>query len=336
MHDHVSVSSVKTLLVYGALGYTGRMVADQAKIAGIDVVIAGRDEQRLASLAQELDVPYRVFSLDGDLTSEHFAGIHTVLNCAGPFVHTAKPLIRACLAYGMHYLDITAEIGVYRLAESLAAAASGAGVMVMPGVGWDVVPTDSLAMQVMDRVTDPVSLRIALKVAGGMSRGSAVSASEIVSAGILARVDGELVTRPDAPSALFDFGDGAVDCFPLSFGDLVTAWHSTRIRNIAMFVHVTGDGFPEGDLSLLPDGPTPEQRDAHGAAAVVEVTSADGTVTRAIIETINGYSYTPLAAVEAARRVLEGDWRPGFETPARVFGAGFAETIAGTRVTHLT
>jgi short subunit dehydrogenase-like uncharacterized protein len=98
---------------------------------------------------------------------------------------------------------------------------------------------------------------------------------------------------------------------------------------------VTGEGFPEGDLSLLPDGPTAEQRDAHGAAAVVEVISADGTVTRAIIETINGYSYTPLAAVEAARRVLDGDSRPGFQTPASVFGQGFAETIEGTSVTHL-
>ena len=325
---------MNTLMIYGALGYTGRMVAHNAKAAGLDVVIAGRDEARLAELALELDVPFRVFSLEGDLSPGHFEGIHTVLNCAGPFVRTANPLMQACLEQGMHYLDITAEIGTYQLAESLSAAASEAGVMLMPGVGWDVVPTDSLAMQVVERVKDPISLRIALKVAGGMSRGSAVSASEIVSAGILARVDGDLVSRPDAPSALFDFGDGLVDCFPLSFGDLITAWHSTGVRNIAMYVHVTGDGFPEGDLSLLPDGPTAEQRDAHGAAAVVEVTSVDGTVTRSIIETVNGYSYTPLAAVEAARRVLAGDARPGFQTPARVFGQGFAETIEGTSVTH--
>jgi short subunit dehydrogenase-like uncharacterized protein len=326
---------MNTLMIYGALGYTGRMVAQKAKAAGLDVVIAGRDEQRLAALALDLDVPYRVFSLDGDLPPAHFEGIHTVLNCAGPFVRTAKPLMQACLEHGMYYLDITAEIGVYQLAESLSGVAADANVMLMPGVGWDVVPTDSLAVQVVGRVKDPVSLRIALKVEGGMSRGSAVSASEIVSAGILARVDGKLVSRPDTPSALFDFGDGPVDCFPLSFGDLVTAWHATGVRNIAMYVHVTGDGFPEGDLSLLPDGPTAEQRDAHGAAAVVEVISADGSVTRAIIETINGYSYTPLAAVEAARRVLEGDSRPGFQTPASVFGQGFAETIEGTSVTHL-
>jgi short subunit dehydrogenase-like uncharacterized protein len=242
--------------------------------------------------------------------------------------------MQACLEHGMHYLDITAEIGVYQLADSLADAAADAGVMVMPGVGWDVVPTDSLAMQVVGRVSQPVSMRIALKVAGGMSRGSAVSASEIISAGILARVDGALVPRPDAAVASFDFGDGPVECFPLSFGDLVTAWRSTGVRNIAMFVHVAGDGFPEGDLSLLPDGPTEAQRDAHRASAVVEVSSADGTVVSAVIDTVNGYSYTPMAAVEAARRVLGGEWRAGFETPARVFGAGFAESIGDTRVTH--
>lgn len=322
-------------MIYGAVGYMGRMVAHQAKAAGLDVVIAGRDEGRLARLATELDVRYRVFAVDGDLSVTRLDGIHTVLNCAGPFVKTAGPLMRACLQASAHYLDITAEIGVYQLAESFAAAAREANVMLIPGVGWDVVPTDCLAMQVVERVAQPVQLRIALKVAGPMSRGSAVSAGEIIAAGVLERVDGEWVARPDAPSALFDFGDGPVECFPLAFGDLVTAPYSTGVRNVSMFVHVAGDAFPEGDLSLLPEGPTLEQREAHRASAVVEVTGADGSVARAMIETINGYSYTPLAAVAAAVRVTRGEWRPGFETPARLFGSGFAETIPGSKVTHL-
>jgi len=116
---------------------------------------------------------------------------------------------------------------------------------------------------------------------------------------------------------------------------LVTAWHSTGIPNIAMFVHITGDAFPEGDLSLLPDGPNAQQREAHRARAVAEVTGADGSVARSVIETVNGYTYTPLAAVEAARRVLGGERNPGFETPARLFGVGFAKTIAGTTIIDL-
>lgn len=205
--------------------------------------------------------------------------------------------------------------------------------MLLPGVGWDVVLTDCLAMHVARRVQDPQSLRVALQVAGSMSRGSAMSVSEIIGAGLLARVDGLLVATPDAQPQHFDFGDGPALSAPLSFGDLVTGWHSTGISNIAMFVHITGDAFPEGDLSQLPDGPSAQQREAHRARAVAEVTGADGTVARSVIETVNGYSYTPLAAVEAARRVLGGERRPGFETPGRLFGAGFAETIAGTTIT---
>lgn len=319
------------LLIYGATGYTGGLVARQAKAAGLAFAIAGRDAKKLAALARQLDVPYRIFTPE----AASLDGISVLLNCAGPFAHTAAPLMRACIAAGVHYLDITAEINVYRLAERLGEDAASTGTMLMPGVGWDVVPTDSLAMQVARRVERPTSLRIALQVAGGMSRGSAISAGEIMAAGVMARVDGELVATPDAAPALFDFGDGAVLSAPLSFGDLVTAWRSTGIPNIAMFVSVTGDGFPEGDLSRLPDGPSSEERDAHRARAVVEVTGADGTIARSVIETVNGYSYTPRAAVEAARRVLAGEHRAGFETPARVFGAGFAETIPGTRITDL-
>lgn len=317
---------MKTLMIYGATGYTGRMAAAHAQQLGLNLVIAGRNAERLASLAAELDVPYRVFAAD----ASQLQGIDVLLNFAGPFAHTAEPLMRACMASGTDYLDITAEINVYRLAEQLGA---GADVMLLPGVGWDVVPTDCLAMHVARRVPQPQSLKIALQVPGAMSRGSALSVGEIIGAGVMARIDGELLATPDAQSQLLDFGDGPALCAPLSFGDLITAWHSSAIPNIAMFVHITGEAFPEGDLSLLPDGPTQAQRDAHRARAVAEVTGIDGTVARSVIETVNGYSYTPLAAVEAARRVLGGERRPGFETPAKLFGVGFALTIDGTQIT---
>ncbi|WP_110656826.1 saccharopine dehydrogenase family protein [Salinicola halimionae] len=331
---------MKKLLIYGATGYTGRMAAERAKASGLDFEIAGRNRQTLASLADALAVPFRIFSVggavDGDAdagTTQSLAGIDVLLNFAGPFAQTAAPLMRACLDAGVDYLDITAEINVYRLAERLGAEAAEADVMLLPGVGWDVVPTDCLAVHVAQRVHDPKSLSVALQVPGAMSRGSAMSVSEIIGAGLMARVDGHLVATPEAQPRDFDFGEGPVQCAPLSFGDLVTGWHSTGISNIAMYVHVSGEAFPEGDLSQLPDGPTAEQREAHRARAVAEVTAADGTVFRSMIETINGYSYTPLSAVEAARRVLEGERRPGFETPARLFGGGFAGTIEGTTIT---
>ena len=321
---------MSTLLIYGATGYTGRMAAERAKALGLDFEIAGRNAKRLETLAAQLDVPYRVF--DTHDAEDSLSGISVLLNFAGPFAQTAEPLMHACIKVGVHYLDITAEINIYRMAEGLGAEAAANHVMLLPGVGWDVVPTDSLAcMLPRCRKTGCAEYRRSgprFDVSG-----SAMSVSEIIGAGVLARVDGELVATPDAAPRLFDFGEGPVLCAPLSFGDLVTGWHSTGIRNIAMFVHITGDAFPEGDLSQLPDGPTPEQRAAHRARAVVEVTGTDGEIARSVIETVNGYSYTPLAAVEAARRVMNGEQQPGFATPANVFGGGFAQSIAGTVIT---
>ncbi|MFL9812930.1 saccharopine dehydrogenase NADP-binding domain-containing protein [Stutzerimonas sp. VN223-3] len=322
---------MKTLLIYGATGYVGRMAAEYAVAQGMDIVIAGRSHDKLSVLSAQLDVPYRVFMPDAR-AAESLEGVGMLVNLAGPFAQTADALMRACIKVGVDYLDITAEINVYRLAERLGAEAAESGVMLLPGVGWDVVPTDCLAVHVARRVQDPQSLSIALQVAGSMSRGSALSVSEIIGAGLLARIDGQLVLTPDAQPRHFDFGDGLELCAPLSFGDLVTGWHSTGIPNIAMFVHFSGDPF-QGDLSQLPEGPDAQQREAHRARAVAEVTGADGTVARSVIETVNGYTYTPIAAVEAARRVLSGERRPGFETPAKLLGVGFAERIAGTTIT---
>ena len=327
---------MKTLLIYGATGYTGRMIAKQAKDAGLNFVIAGRNKEKLDELAKTLDVRAHAFALDdAEALPRHLDGITVVLNCAGPFAHTSESLMRACIIQGVHYLDITAEINVYRLAESLHDLASTARVMLLPGVGWDVVPTDCLAVTIAEKVHEPVRLRIALQVAGAMSRGSALSVGEIISAGLLARVNGELTTKTDAKTDFFDFGEGKVECAPLSFGDLVTAWHSTGIPNIEMYVHVSGDAFPSGDLSRLPEGPSQEERAGNVARAVVEMTGVDGDIHHAVIETVNGYSYTPLAAVEAARRVLSGTSQPGFQTPAKVFGADFALSIQGTRISTL-
>lgn len=325
---------MKKLMIYGATGYMGRMAAEYAAAQGLNIVVAGRDQDSLRALAAQLDVPYRIFTPDA-LTRATLDGVAVLLNCAGPFAQTASALMQTCISAGADYLDITAEIKVYQFAERLGAEAAESGVMLLPGVGWDVVPTDCLAVHVGRRVQAPQSMKIALQVAGSMSRGSARSVSEIIGAGLLARIDGALVATPAAQPRSFDFGDGVEVCAPLSFGDLITSWHSTRIPNISMFVHFSGDPIPEGDISTLPEGPDAQQREAHRARAVAEVTGADGKVARSVIETVNGYTYTPLAAVEAARRVLAGERRPGFETPAKLLGHGFAESIAGTTITDL-
>jgi short subunit dehydrogenase-like uncharacterized protein len=322
----------QTILIYGATGYTGKLVAMQARDTRLAFEIAGRNATQVTALADQLGVPCRVFALDDPATIRaSLAGVTAVLNCARPFASTAGPLMEACIACGVHYLDITAEYKVYALAQSWSARAAAAGVMLLPGVGWDVVPSDCLALYLAAKVDQPQRLRIALQVANSMSRGSVSSVGEILGVGVLVRVDGVIAATPDAAPARFDFGAGPVDCTPLSFGDLVTAWKSTGIPNIAMFVNIKDNVLPEG-VAAMPDGPSLDERLANRAAAVAEVTGIDGTVVRARIDTINGYSYTPLAAVAALHRVVAGRIEPGFQTPGTVFGADFAVTIGGTRI----
>jgi short subunit dehydrogenase-like uncharacterized protein len=328
---------MKKLLIYGAAGYTGRMAATNARAAGVEVVVAGRvkDEAKLVGLAAEIGAEYRLFAVD-DLPAVQAAlgDVGVLLNTAGPFMRTAEPLMQACIAAGVHYLDIAAELDSYQLAEKLDEAAIAAGVMLLPGSGGSVAMLGSLAGHAVKRVTSPVSVSIAMHVAGGFSRGSAVPASENLNTALLARVDGQLVDRTPGVRD-FDFGDGPATSFPVTLPDLITIWRDTAIPNIATYVYLTDGAFPEGDLAAMPDGPTLDQREANRYHAAVEVTGADGRVVRSVLETVNGYTFTTVAAAEAARRVLNGEARPGFQTPAGVFGDGFAETIADTKIVDL-
>lgn len=327
---------MKTVMIYGAAGYTGSMVAEHAKAAGLSIIVAGRSEAPLSELAARLGVSNRVFPVDNPIAVvAALEGIDVLLNCAGPFMRTAEPLMRAAIAAGVHYLDIAAELDSYLLAENLDADAKAAGVMLLPGSGGSVAMLGSLASHAVPRVAQPRTIRIALHVTGSMSRGSAISATENVTTETLVRRDGQLQGRNSSENASFDFGMGEVDCFPLTLPDLITIGRSTGVPNVETFVRVSGDAFPEGDLKALPAGPDAQQRDASRYQAAVEVTGADGAVARSILDTVNGYSFTALAAAEAARRLLAGEARPGFQTPAGLFGAGFAETIADTAIIDL-
>jgi short subunit dehydrogenase-like uncharacterized protein len=321
-----------TILIYGATGYTGKLASLRARDTQLSFEIAGRNPEQVAKLADQLDVPFRVFSLD-DPVALHagLAGVTAVLNCAGPFASTARPLMEACIAGGVHYLDVTAEYRVYTLAESLSERAAAAGVMLLPGVGWHVVPSDCLALYVAAKVAQPQSLRIAFQVADTMSRGSAATVGEMRSVGLLVRADGIIVAKLDAAPQRFDFGAGPVDSVPVSFGDLVTAWRSTGIPNISMFVNMKKNVLPAG-VAAVAEGPSLEERTANPASFVVEVTGIDGTVVRARMDTVNGYTYTPMVAIEALRLLAAGQAKFGFQTPGTVFGAGFAASIADTRV----
>ena len=194
-------------MIYGATGYTGRLAAARAQQQGLSPVLAGRQAEPLAPLAQHLGVEHRVFALDDeDGMQRALQGVGVLLNCAGQFLHTAAPLMGACLRRGVHYLDIAAELDSYLLAERLHPQAVAAQVMLLPGCGGSVPMLGDLAAHAVEQVATPVSLRIALHVSGAMSRGSAVSAGQNLSAHCLVREHDVLTPRDRQPLRDFNFG----------------------------------------------------------------------------------------------------------------------------------
>lgn len=327
---------MKSLLIYGATGYTGRMAAQHAKDAGIQLVLAGRNGEYLAKLADELAVQFRVFSLDvPSAVNKGLEGISVLLNCAGPFKRTAPVLMEACILAKTHYLDVAAELDSYQLAERLDPQAKAAGVMLLPGSGGSVAMLGCLASKALAHVENPSSIRVALQVAGPMSRGSAVTAGESLSQGYLERLAGNLVEGQSQGLHSFDFGQGPADCFPVTLPDLITIWKTQPVPDIATFVRVAGDGFGQLDPSSMPDGPTAEQRSANRYQAVAEVRDTQGHLKVAVLDTVNGYTFTAMAAAEASRRVLLGEAFAGFQTPVSLFGDAFAESIADTTIAML-
>ncbi|MFE9006730.1 saccharopine dehydrogenase family protein [Streptomyces sp. NPDC007875] len=342
------MSATPRLLVYGATGYTGKLVAEHAKESGLDVVAAGRNQERVKALGEELGVASRAFTVDDPaLLRDALDGITVVLNVAGPFHRTAAPLMDACIDKGVHYLDTTAEYDVFAAARSRHAEAEAAGVMVMSGAGWDVVPSDCVAAHVAARVTEPISLRLALKLLSAapeeseglnlFSRGSIVSATEgIGDLGVLVRKDGDIVALPEPKAASFDFGDdGLEECVSVSMGDLITSHYATGVPSIEVYVQV-GQPLPiDLDLSTLPDGPTAQERQVGRSKVVAEVTGRDGSVTRALIDTPTGYRFTQLSSVEIGRRVLNGSFTPGFQSPSSAYGPELALAVGDSQIKDL-
>jgi short subunit dehydrogenase-like uncharacterized protein len=165
---------VTPLLIYGANGYTGRLIVAEAVRRGLKPVLAGRDRDALDALAAPSALTRRVFELNdiGEI-ERNLDGMRIVLNCAGPFSRTCAPLLEACLRTRCHYLDITGEIDVFAHCHQTHRRAQHEGVVVFPGTGFDVVPTDCVAAMLKRRLPDASHLLLAFEAAGGPSPGTA-------------------------------------------------------------------------------------------------------------------------------------------------------------------
>ena len=134
------------LLVYGANGYTGRLIAAVAIREGLRPVLAGRRAGAVEPLAKALALKSLCFPLtDPELVSRLLAPFEALLLAAGPFSKTSAVALEACLRAKTAYLDITGEIDVFEACFARNGDAVKAGIPVLPGTGFDVVPSDCLA-----------------------------------------------------------------------------------------------------------------------------------------------------------------------------------------------
>ena len=342
------------LLIYGANGYSGRRVVREALARGLRPVLAGRDPGRVRSLAEPSGLEARAFDLrDGSAADRALRGMRLVLNCAGPFAQTARPVLDACLRNGVHYLDIAGEVLPVAQSAERDQEARRRGVMVMPGVGFDVVPSDCLVAHTVRRLPAVRSIDIGIAGLELISRGSAVTAIDLIGDGVWLRRAGKLVQVPTATvERPFDFGDGPSASVAVSWADVVCAYHSTGVPDITVHFQATVPMRLHNQLvrafdpfwrftgwrpflrqlaRALPDGPDDQTCADRHTALVVEARDGRGRVVASRLTAPEAYTTTALTSVAIARRVLDGDLEVGFQTPSRVYGADFILKIPGCR-----
>lgn len=343
-----------TWMIYGAYGYTGRLVAALATERGELPVLAGRDSRRLRDLGELFQLEHRAFDLsDPAAARQGLDGIDAVAHCAGPFSATAMPMVDACLAGGTHYLDITGEIDVFEAVLARSAEAQAAGVALLPGSGFDVVPSDCLAAMLARALPEAVRLELAIKMGGGVSPGTAKTALESLGTPGRARIDGVIGPIPaDRRRRQVTFADGKASVFAIAWGDVSTAYHSTGIGDIVVYAAlpaavgaVTGmaqmagpaarSRLVQGSLKRLVGrlpGPSAKARSEGAGQLWGQVTDRNGKRLQGTITTLNGYDLTADSVVRIAQLLSAGKVEPGALTPSQAFGPDFVRELDGSVV----
>ncbi len=339
-------------LLYGANGYTGRLIARAAKARGMAPMLAGRNEAAVKGLAEELDLPYRIIELDNiDRLKHHLKDVHAVLHCAGPFSATSAPMVEACLQTGTHYLDITGEIDVFEAIRRQDAAAKARGVLLMPGCGFDVVPTDCLALMLKNRLPDATHLLLAFASSGRPSRGTAKTMVEGFKAGGRVRENGVLRHVPLAYKVTtLPFFTGPQLAMTIPWGDVFTAFVTTGIPNIEVYLGVTPaqvkqvkrmrywrwlvsrdwvQTYLKKKIDQRRPGPTDEERQKAKTVVYGKVENEAGQWAEIQLLTPNGYDLTVEASLRIVKYVLKHDVPAGYRTPAQLMGADFVMQLPG-------
>lgn len=338
-------------LIYGANGYTGELITRIAVERGLRPIIAGRNEQAITTLAEKHGLEYRVFALDETENLDAALNeVATVLHCAGPFSLTSRQMGEACLRTKTHYTDITGEIAVFEACAAADQKAKDAGIMVMPGVGFDVVPSDCLARHLKDRLPTATNLTLAFYGKGRLSHGTQATMTMNAGKGGAVRRDGKITPVPAAwQTREIDFGNGEVRTgVTIPWGDVATAYYSTGIPNIEVYTVAPPSALKAMKLSrylgplletrpiqkflqsrIPPGGPSDEERTRGKTLLWGEASDDVGNRVEARLQCPEGYTMTALAALLITEKILAGDFSPGFQTPAKAYGAELALEIDG-------
>lgn len=338
-------------MIYGASGYTGKLMMREARDTGLNPIIAGRSEAKLKSLANQYGFEARSFELSDRKAIDAALGeVDLVVHVAGPFSATSKPMIDACLRTGTHYLDITGEISVFEACSKRNDAAKEAGIMIMPGVGFDVVPSDCLAAHMKRRMPDAIDLVLGISGMGSASRGTSKTMIESIGDGTRVRRDGKITSISPTPQREMDFGKGPKNSVAVGWGDVSTAFHSTAIPNITVFFEANPQlaqmanmggftrfllsfGFMQKKLKAKvdagPEGPSETDRAAGFSVLVGEATNEAGDKVVSRLRTPEGYTLTCLTGLDIAKRVMAGEAKIGFQTPSSAFGPDYITGIDG-------
>jgi short subunit dehydrogenase-like uncharacterized protein len=348
------VAAKGDLLVYGANGYTGKLIVEVALREGLRPVVAGRRREVVESLAAAWGLNSLCFSLDDVESAARLLGPYAaMILAAGPFSKTSAPALEACLRSKTAYLDITGESDVFEAVFARDAEAKAAGIAVLPGTGFDVVPSDCLAKALSEALPGAETLTLAFR-GFKSSAGTMKTMIESVPKGGLVRADGKLRPVPAAWKTMeIPFPDKPRLAMTIPWGDLSTAWRSTGIPNIEVYMAVPpsaiasarrmrpfapllGFGFVQSFLKKRVEkrvkGPTAEERTRERSFLWGRVTKGESAVT-GTLETLEGYALTSETSVAIAKKVLAGKVAPGVHTPAQAFGARFIETIGNSKLT---
>ena len=339
-------------MIYGANGFSGKLAVKEAVRRGLKPVLAGRSKA-IQDVAQEFELDFQIFNLDNvDKVAEKIHGFSVVANCAGPFSKTAETMIQACIKSSVHYIDITGEIDVYDYANQCDNQALSAGVVLCPGVGSDVIPTDCLAVYLKDRCPDATHLTMAWHVEGSRaSKGTAKTSVEGIFRGGKVRKNGKIIQVPLAyKERLINFEIGKRNAMTIPWGDVFTAYHSTGIPNIEFYFSRPRKSVKriKRIRSLLPlfnrrwiikmlqnrierkwKQPTDELRRNGKSYFWGEVINPSGNKVQAQLTTADGYDVTAVGTVVVAEYLLQDHNKKGYYTPSILMGKSLVEKLPG-------